>query len=130
MKRAFEELGELQKAALEVLWKLESATVQQVRDGLKRGDELAYTTVLTVLQKLEKLGWVTRIRDGRGHVYSPARSRNEENKRSLMRLVDEVFGGDRLRLFQHLLDDKPLSTSERNMIRDMITRSRKESDHA
>ncbi|MBL8878109.1 MAG: BlaI/MecI/CopY family transcriptional regulator [Phycisphaerales bacterium] len=130
MDRAFEDLGELQRATLEVLWKIGPATVQQVRDGLRRGDELAYTTVLTVLQKLEKLGWVTRQREGRGHRYAAARTRTQENARSLSRFVEDVFGGDRLQLFQHLLDHQPLSNEERARLREMIARAKKESDRA
>lgn len=130
MDRAFEELGDLQRATLEVLWRIGASTVQEVRDELQRGDALAYTTVLTVLQKLEKLGWVTRQREGRGHRYAAARTRKQEKARSLSRFVTDVFGGDRLRLFQHLLDDRPLSTEERAKLRDMIARARKESDRA
>lgn len=126
MSRSFNTLGELQKAVMEALWAAGDAGVQAVRDRLDRGNELAYTTVLSVLQKLEKLGWVKRRREGRSHVYRAARSRDEEGVRSVRKIVEDVFGGDRLRLFQHLIDDEKLTPDEMNALRDMIARKRKE----
>lgn len=126
MSRSFNTLGELQKSVMEALWALGDASVQAVRDKLDRGNELAYTTVLSVLQKLEKLGWVRRRREGRSHVYRPARSRDEEGVRSVRKIVEDVFGGDRLRLFQHLIDDERLSSDEIKALRDMIARRRRE----
>ena len=126
MSRSFNTLGELQKAVMEALWAAGDAGVQAVRDRLDRGNELAYTTVLSVLQKLEKLGGVKRRREGRSHVYRAARSRDEEGVRSVRKIVEDVFGGDRLRLFQHLIDDEKLTPDEMNALRDMIARKRKE----
>ena len=126
MSRSFNTLGDLQKAVMEALWSLGDAGVQAVRDRLDRGNDLAYTTVLSVLQKLEKLGWVRRRREGRSHVYRAARTRDEEGVRSVRKIVEDVFGGDRLRLFQHLIDDEKLTADEMNALRDMIARKRKE----
>lgn len=126
MIRSFNTLGDLQKAVMEALWALGDAGVQAVRDHLDRGNVLAYTTVLSVLQKLEKLGWVKRRREGRSHVYRAARSRGEEGVRSVRKIVDDVFGGDRLSLFQHLIDDEKLTNEEMSALREMIARKRKE----
>ena len=126
MNRYFNTLGQLQKAVMEVLWTAGDAGVQAVRDRLDRGNDLAYTTVLSVLQKLEKLGWVKRRREGRSHVYRAARTRDQEGVRSVRKIVEDVFGGDRLRLFQHLIDDEKLTADEMNALRDMIARKRKE----
>lgn len=126
MNRSFNTLGQLQKAVMEVLWSAGDAGVQAVRDRLDRGNDLAYTTVLSVLQKLEKLGWVKRRREGRSHVYRAARTRDQEGLLSVRRIVEDVFGGDRLRLFQHLIDDEKLTADEMSALRDMITRKRKE----
>jgi predicted transcriptional regulator len=126
VSRSFNTLGDLQKAVMEVLWSAGDAGVQAVRDRLDRGNDLAYTTILSVLQKLEKLGWVKRRREGRSHVYRAARTRDQEGVRSIRKIVEDVFGGDRLRLFQHLIDDEKLTPAEVNALRDMIARKRKE----
>lgn len=118
-------LGALQKAVMEAVWDLGEGTVQQVRDRLNREPLPAYTTVLSVLQKLEKSGWLTHRAEGRMYVYLPARSRDEAGASTLRTFVDRVFLGDRLRMFQHLLDDEELSDEDLRAIRTMIDRRRK-----
>lgn len=118
-------LGALQKAVMEAVWDLGEGTVQQVRDRLGREPLPAYTTVLSVLQKLEKSGWLTHRAEGRTYVYLPARSRDEAGASTLRTFVDRVFLGDRLRMFQHLLDDEELSDEDLRAIRTMIDRRRK-----
>jgi predicted transcriptional regulator len=126
-RKSIEELGDLQREAMEVIWKKGEATVREVRSSLKgRGKELAYTTVLTVLQKLAKSGWVRFRRDGRTHVYRPARSRAEESRRSVKRLLRGVFAGDRVALFQRLIEDESLDAAELEELRRLIEKRRKE----
>lgn len=68
-------LGELERAVMDVLWDRGSpATVRDVAD-LLRDRELAYTTVMTVLDRLAGKGMVERERAGRAWVYRPAASR-------------------------------------------------------
>lgn len=122
--RRFDELGELQQAILEVLWARKEATVQEVRDSLHRTKVPAYTTVLSLLQKLEKNGWLTHRADGRSYVYKPRVSHATEQTRSLGAFVDRLFGGDPMRLFEHLLEDPRVSDEEIVRIRSLIRRKR------
>ena len=55
-KKSLDDLGELQRAVIEIVWDLGQASVHQVRRQLSRKKKLAYTTVLTAMQKLEKAG--------------------------------------------------------------------------
>src|SRR5438034_1335417 len=107
-KRSLESLGELQRAVMDTVWEIGEATVGQVRERLGQRKELAYTTVLSAMQKLEKLGWLTHRADGRTYIYQPTHSRDEEGSRSLRKFIDRVFHGDPLVLFQHLLEDREL----------------------
>ncbi|HEX7161723.1 MAG TPA: BlaI/MecI/CopY family transcriptional regulator [Trebonia sp.] len=67
-------LGDLERAIMEVLWQTDSAlTVRQVSNGLPQS--LAHTTVMTVLDRLAKKGFVRRERDGRAWRYRPAATR-------------------------------------------------------
>jgi predicted transcriptional regulator len=77
-------LGELERAVMEVLWAAGAPrTAQEVRGAL--GDrELATTTVLTVLGRLQRKGLVTRVRQGRAHRYR-AEGTREEHIATLMR---------------------------------------------
>lgn len=85
-------LGELERAVMETLWDLTSdwgpdpsgdtggalartATARQVADRLGADRQLAYTTVLTVLDRLERKGLVRRLREGRAHRYAPIATR-------------------------------------------------------
>ncbi|MGA8112955.1 MAG: BlaI/MecI/CopY family transcriptional regulator [Actinocatenispora sp.] len=77
-------LGELERAIMEVLWSTpEACTARDIVDALAARD-LAATTVLTVLSRLERKHLVDRDRDGRAHRYRPTASR-EEHAASLMR---------------------------------------------
>ena len=65
-------LGELESAALEVLWASPHAmAVRDVAAQLKRRPALAYTTVMTVLDRLHDKGFVTREKGGRAFLYQP-----------------------------------------------------------
>lgn len=71
-------LGDLERSVMERLWT--SAAPQSVREvhlALTRDRELAYTTVMTVLDRLAKKGLVRRERNGRAYLYLPAQTREE-----------------------------------------------------
>jgi predicted transcriptional regulator len=70
-------LGELERAVMEVLWSAaDPRTARQVADALP-DRELAKTTVLTVLSRLEAKGRVERCRDGWAHTYAPTATRED-----------------------------------------------------
>lgn len=71
-------LGELERAVMDHLWdSSEPQTVRQVHEALATHRELAYTTVMTVLQRLAKKQLVVQQRDDRAHQYVPLHSRDE-----------------------------------------------------
>ena len=90
-RKRLDELGALQQAVMEVIWSEREGTVQQVLDALKTDRRPAYTTVLSVLQKLERAGWVTHRSEGRTYVYSAHKTREEEGRNSLWSFIDGVF---------------------------------------
>ncbi len=126
MAKHLDDLGDLQAAVMEAVWKLREATVEQVRSKIRRAKPPAYTTVLTVMQKLEKAGWLEHRREGRAYVYNATRTRSEQGSLSLQRFVKRVFGGDAKRMLQHLLETEELSQTDLVEIRKMIDQRRKE----
>ncbi|MBT0568205.1 BlaI/MecI/CopY family transcriptional regulator [Williamsia sp. CHRR-6] len=71
-------LGDLERAVMDNLWASDSPqTVRQVHEAISRDRELAYTTVMTVLQRLAKKKLVSQIRDDRAHQYTPTRRRED-----------------------------------------------------
>ena len=125
-QRSIADLGSLQRRVMEIVWKLGEATVQEVRQQLKRRPSPAYTTVLSVMQKLEKARWLKHRAEGRTYVYRASRSREQEGDSTLKSFVDGVFRGDRLLLFEHLLRDDSLGEDELLKLRRMIDAQRKE----
>ena len=125
-RKRLDELGSLQMAVMEALWMAGEATVQAVRDSLAGDRTPAYTTVLSVLQKLEKAGWVKHRREGRNYVYMPRRSRAEEGASAMRSFVDGVFRGNPALAFQHLIDDERLSDEDLAALRAMIEAKRQE----
>lgn len=123
---SLDNLGELQRAVMEIIWQQSEATVNDVRGRLDRRKPPAYTTVLSVMQKLEKAGWLTHREAGRAYVYLPTCSREEASAGCVRQFVESVFGGDPLAVFQHLLDDEQLSAADLAALRKMIDRRRKE----
>ena len=108
---------------MEVLWRQGEASVHDVRDALTADDQTpAYTTVLTVLQKLEKAGWIGHRRDGRTYIYDARRTREQEGATSLRSFIDHVFRGDPLVAFQHLISDDSLQEDDLATLRLMIDR--------
>ncbi|WP_238419709.1 BlaI/MecI/CopY family transcriptional regulator [Gordonia sp. 'Campus'] len=85
-------LGDLERAVMDSLWESSAPqTVRQVHADLSRDRSLAYTTVMTVLQRLAKKNLVTQIRDDRAHKYVPTHPR-EDLVASLM--VDALSEAD------------------------------------
>jgi predicted transcriptional regulator len=83
--------GELEAAIMDRLWvRGEPATVRQVHSDLRPERDLAYNTVLTVVDNLFKKGWLRRERDGRAHRYEPTASREEYGARLLRDALDEA----------------------------------------
>jgi len=124
--KSFDDLGELQRAALEVVWQLGQANVHEVRRQIARRKKLAYTTILTALQKLEKTGWLTHRPDGKSYIYLPARTREQAGARSVRKLIKHVFDGDAVLMFQHLIRETNLNDKELHQLRLMIDQQRKE----
>ena len=99
---------------MEVLWERGPSLVGEVRAALK--DELAYTTVLTILRTLEGKGYVGHKQDGRGHRYFATVKQRAAQRSALRHLTSKLFKGSAELLFTHLVSDRKLSAEQiRNM---------------
>jgi predicted transcriptional regulator len=82
-------LGELEAAVMTVLWDAtEALRVRDVLERLDTGKQLAYTTVMTVLDNLHRKQWVTRERAGKAYEYEASFSREEASARALREVLD------------------------------------------
>ena len=115
---AAEPLGERETDLLQTLWALgRPATVTEVHGSLAdAGHRVAYTTVQTMLNRLEKKGRVNRSKAGKAHLYSAAVSEETVTQGALGRLLGRFFGGSAEALTSRLvgdLDDDELARVQR-----------------
>lgn len=103
-----------------VLWEAGPATVAEVRERL--ADELAYTTVLTVLRTLEEKGYVAHVEEGKAYRYRPLVGREAAGDSALKRLVRKVFRGSPEMLLTQLVADRGLTTAELERMRQLLER--------
>lgn len=90
-------LGELENAIMAVLWeRTDPTSVRDVHEELQRGRTIAYTTVMTVLDRLAKKKLVTRALDGRAWLYRPAQSRVELYVAAINDVLLEVAPDERV----------------------------------
>ena len=103
---------------MNVLWAATSATVAEVRERL--ADDLAYTTVLTILRTLEKKGYVGHTGEGRAYRYRPVVRRAAAGRTALRRLVKKVFDGSPELLLTQLVSDTTLTDQELRRLRRVL----------
>lgn len=107
---------------LGTLWEHGPATVRQVMDRLDDGKDRAYTSVLSVMQVMQKKGLleVAKQRDGLAHIFKPLVSREDVVRPLLRGLVTKVFGGRTHAAVQHLLDEKLVDRAEIDRLRALL----------
>lgn len=103
---------------MDVLWDLGGATVAEVRERL--ADELAYTTVLTVLRTLEEKGHVGHTEEGKAYRYHALVERQAAGTSVLRRLTRKLFKNSPELLLTHLVSDRDLSEEELQRMRRLL----------
>ena len=103
---------------MSILWREGSGTVTEVREHL--GEDLAYTTVLWVLQTMDTKGLVRRKKEGRAHRYVPAIKPGDASGTALTRIIDKVFEGSASMMVAQLVRDHDLPTEELERMRALL----------
>jgi predicted transcriptional regulator len=92
-----------------------------VRDVLAAaGNDLAYTTVATLVRILCDKGFLVAVNEERPFRYRPTRPYKEVSRRLLDELVEKVFHGSRKQLLLHLVEEKPLNAKERALLEKLM----------
>src|SRR6185437_15953994 len=107
----------LEMACLNALWELGEGNVEEVRTCVSRARPLAYTTVLTLLDRLSRRGAVSRRKEGRGFRYQPAIERAKLRRLALTQFLDHHFNGsvDSLREFLNSEQQAPAQQQSMTM---------------
>jgi BlaI family transcriptional regulator, penicillinase repressor len=103
----------LELECLRALWLLGEANVQAVRSHLEPSRPLAYTTVMTMLDRLARKQAVTRRKVGRSFLYTPLLTQEQVRKLAVKELVDTLFDGSPESLISYL-DGRPAAASVSN----------------
>jgi predicted transcriptional regulator len=92
----------LELACLKALWSLGEGNVRAVQQSLEATRPLAYTTIMTVLDRLVRKGKLTRRKVSRAYVYAPAASRDTMRRVALRELLEAFFDGSEEELLMFL----------------------------
>ncbi len=118
-------LGDLQLKIMKILWDRSEATVADVHAQLAHETELAYTTIATMLRKMEARGLVKHRNEGRSFVYSPAVAAAAVSRSMVDHLIDRVFEGSLADMVSHLLTTREVSREELGKLERLIAERKK-----
>ena len=113
-------LSEVQLAVMRALWDEQSATTATVHERVGKPRSLAYTTVATLLSRLEKRGLAKSEMDGRERVFEPLVSEAEVKRHMVSDLVSTLFRGDPRALVSHLVKDSEFDAADLATVRRML----------
>ena len=96
------DLAPLELECMNTLWPMGEATVREIRDQLAPRRARAYTTIMTIMDRLARKGVVERRKLGRAYVYRPRLSPEEARAQALGQVIEGFFGGSKDALLAHL----------------------------
>lgn len=105
---------------MNVIWRIGPCSVLQVVEQLRPERELAYTSVSTIVRILEQKGYVISLKEGRGHLYEAAVSKEDYQRSTVQRMVTSVFDNTPALLVRRLLDTESLSSDDLAQIRALL----------
>jgi BlaI family penicillinase repressor len=117
------QLTKLELQIMQVIWKLGMSSVKDVQEGLPQ--KLAYTTVQTMLNILERKGKLRRKLRGRAYVYSATVTEAKASRHAVRDLVDRMFGGSADELVMSLIKSRQIDSKR---IAELTRRLEKESE--
>ncbi len=120
-------LGDLQLRIMKILWAQHEATVAEVHKALPQERALAYTTVATMLRKMEARGLVGHRLDARSFVYRPAVGEEAVFRGLADHLLERLFEGSLADMVSHLLTTREVSREELSKLERLIAERKKSS---
>ncbi len=106
-RRSVLDLAPLELDCMNTLWPLGEGTVREIRDGLAARRPRAYTTIMTIMDRLARKGIVERRKSGRAYIYRPNLSAQDARAQALGQVVENFFGGSKDDLMAQLRTELP-----------------------
>jgi predicted transcriptional regulator len=113
-------LGDLQLRIMKVLWASGEATVAVVHQALGAESDLAYTTVATMLRKMEARGLLRHRLEARSFVYRAAVAEEAVSRGMADHLLERLFEGSLADMVRHLLSNREVSRAELSKLEKLI----------
>lgn len=119
MGKSKPQLTPLELQIMKVLWEIGPGTVQAVQEKLP-GERLAYTTVQTMLNILQRKGKVKRKLQGKAYEYRPVLSRERALKEAVGDVLERMFGGSVEALLMSLVKSRQLDAEKLAKVQQLI----------
>ena len=118
-------LSDMQFALMRTLWDAGRATTAEVHERVGKPRQLAYTTVATLLTRLEKRGLVKSVKEQGERVFKPTVTEGEVTRSMVSSLVDTLFRGDPSALVSHLVNEKDIDRDDIEAVRKLMAKKGK-----
>ena len=122
------ELGRVQLLIMQVLWRRGPTTARDITDDLNRREDIAHSTVQTLLRGLEDKGAVSHEVEGRTFRFFALVKEGEVKQSATSDFLQRVFGGSVESLVSHLLSNEKVSRQELADLKKLINQKSKEED--
>ena len=113
-------LGEVELEILTIVWDLKEASVNDVLKVMRQKRELAYTSVMSMMQTLAKKNYLTFRQDGRSYIYQAAIDPAEVRNNLLEKTIENVFKNSPSDLVMHLIKSEKMTDEEKEEIKKII----------
>ncbi len=119
-------LTSVEQEFMEILWRLGEGTVHDILAHLPNKRELAYTSVSTILRILQQKEIVSARKVGRRHIYKPKLSKRIYARKTVEKLVHNVFAGNPIELVANLIAKEQLTRADIEVIQNLLNHKKKE----
>ena len=113
---------ELELQIIKVIWRDGPSNVRHVRDELQAWRELAYTSVMTIMNIMADKGYLRRVKEGPSFTYHARVTERNTTRKMLKDVVDRAFDGSVTAAIETMLDAAELDAEERQLLRDLVHR--------
>jgi predicted transcriptional regulator len=130
MKESGVRLTRFELEIMRVLWELKTASIREIQEHLPEKKRPAYTTVQTIVRRLEDKGAVSRVKKiGNAFIFQPTVSRGAAHSRLVGELL-EMFGGSARPLMAHLVESGKLTLEDLREMEQLVSNKRPKSGKA
>lgn len=120
-------LSEFETEVLQVFWQSDASSAPEVHKVIAKSKDVTYSTVKTIIDRLEKKGAIKRIEhQGRTIIYAATSSADNMRKPLLDNFINKVFGGNSRLLMNHLLENEKLDDEDMDYLKEIIKKNRGE----